>query len=79
MKTLKTTIAILLSISALGLSSAFARQPHMDRALEHLRAARAELQVAEQNKGGWRERAIANVDRAIADTERGRSFAAGRY
>lgn len=79
MKTLKTTIVILLSISTLGLSSAFARQPHMDRALEHLRAARAELMVAEQNKGGWRERAIANVDRAIADTERGRAFAAGRY
>lgn len=49
----------------------------MDRALEHLRAARAELQEAENNKGGWRERAIQNVDRAITDTEKGRSFAAG--
>jgi hypothetical protein len=78
MKKFNTTIVILLSISVLGLSSAFARQPHMDRALEHLRAARAELQMAEHNKGGWRERAIANVDRAIADTERGRAFAAGR-
>jgi len=79
MKTLTTSIAILLSISVLGLSSAFARQPHMDRALGHLRAARAELMVAEHNKGGWRERAIANVDRAIADTERGRAFASGGY
>jgi hypothetical protein len=78
MKKFNTTIVILLSISALGLNSAFARQPHMDRALEYLRAARAELQMAEHNKGGWRERAIANVDRAIADTERGRGFAAGR-
>jgi hypothetical protein len=78
MKKFNTTIVILLSMFALGLSSAFARQPHMDRALEHLRAARAELQMAEHNKGGWRERAIANVDRAIADTERGRAFAAGR-
>jgi hypothetical protein len=78
MKKFNTTIVILLSISVLGLSSAFARQPHMDRALERLRAARAELQMAEHNKGGWRERAIANVDRAIADTERGRAFAAGR-
>ena len=78
MKTFKTTVAILVSISTLGLSSASARQPHMDRALEHLRAARAELMAAEQNKGGWRERAVANVDRAIADTERGRSVAAGR-
>jgi hypothetical protein len=78
MKTFKTTLVILSLISMVGMSSAFARQPHMDRALEHLRAARAELMVAEQNKGGWRERAIANVDRAIADTERGRAFAAGR-
>ena len=77
MKTFKATVVILLSISALGLTSAFARQPHMDRALEHLRAARAELQKAENNKGGWRERAIQNVDRAITDTEKGRSFAAG--
>lgn len=75
MKT-KTLTVILLSISALGLSSAFGGQPHMDRALEHLRAARAELQVAEHNKGGWRVRALANVDRAIADTERG--IAVGR-
>jgi len=74
---MKTSIVILLSISTLGLSSAFARQPHMDRALEHLRAAKAELQMAEENKGGWRERALENVNRAIADTERGRSFAAG--
>ncbi len=43
----------------------------MRRALEHLRAARAELQSAEHNKGGWRVRAIENTDRAISETERG--------
>jgi hypothetical protein len=75
MKTFKTTIVILLSISALGLNSAFARQPHMERAVEHLRAARAELQAAEHNKGGWRIRAIENVDRAIRETERGMAVA----
>ena len=48
----------------------------MERALEHLRAARAELQAAEHNKGGWRLRAIENTDRAIAETERG--IAVGR-
>jgi len=74
MKKFNSTIVILLSISALGLNSAFARQPHMDRALEHLRAARAELQMAEHNKGGWRVRALENVNRAIADTERGMAF-----
>ena len=75
MKTLKTTVVILLSISVFGLSSSFATQPHMDRALENLRAARAELQAAEHNKGGWRVRALENVERAIRETERGIAFA----
>ncbi len=52
MKTLKTGLAILAVISAFNLSSARADQPHMYRALEHLRAARAELAVAELDKGG---------------------------
>ena len=47
----------------------------MERALENLRAARAELQTAEHNKGGWRIRAIENVDRAIRETERGMAVA----
>ena len=64
-------------ISAFNLTSARADQPHMHRALEDLRAARAELAVAELDKGGWRVRALANVDRAIADTERGIAFARG--
>lgn len=75
MKTFKTTAVILLSISTIGLSSAFADQPHMRRALEHLRAARAELQSAEHDKGGWRMKAIENTDRAIHETERGMAFA----
>jgi hypothetical protein len=72
------TLAIVLSISAVGLNSVHAGQPHMDRALEHLRAARAELQSAEHNKGGWRVRALANVDRAIRETENGIAAGAGR-
>lgn len=72
---MKTITLILLSVSMFGLSSAYADQPRMRRALEHLRAARAALQAAEHNKGGWRDRAIENVNRAIADTERGIAFA----
>ncbi len=75
MKKFNTAFVILLSMSALGMSSAFARQPHMERALENLRAARAELQIAEHDKGGWRVRALENVNRAIAETERGMAFA----
>jgi hypothetical protein len=78
MNTIKTTLLILLSISTLGLNSARADQPHMRRALENLRAARSELEVAEHNKGGWRLRAIANTDRAIRETENGMAVG-GRY
>jgi hypothetical protein len=74
MKTLTTGLAILALTSAFSLNTARADEPHMRRALEHLRAARAELQAAEHNKGGWRVRAIENTDRAIADTERGIAF-----
>jgi hypothetical protein len=74
-KTFTTTIVSLLAISAFSLTTARAEQPHMRTALEHLRAARAELQAAEHNKGGWRLRAIENTDRAIVETERGIGFA----
>jgi hypothetical protein len=50
-------------------------QPHMQAALDHLVAARAELDKAEQNKGGWREAAIQKADGAIADVRRGMAFA----
>ena len=66
----KLAIFTLLAISAFGMT-ARADQPHMRRALEHLRAARAELQTAEHNKGGWRLRALENTDRAIRETENG--------
>ena len=75
MKMTKLTIIALMTIFAFNLT-ARADQPHMRRALEHLRAARAELESAEHNKGGWRIRAIENTNRAIAETERG--MAGGR-
>jgi hypothetical protein len=78
MKTFKIGLIIVVAMAALGLNSARADQPHMRAALEHLRAARAELKMAEHDKGGWRVRAIGSVDQAIADTERGMNFARGR-
>lgn len=66
----------LVAISAFSIATARADQPHMRRALENLRAAKAELESAEHNKGGWRLRAIENTNRAIVETERG--MAAGR-
>jgi hypothetical protein len=76
MKTLRTGLFLLALSAALNLSSVrAARQEHMQGALEHLRAARAELQRAEPNKGGHRERALEAVNRAINQVEEGIRFA----
>ena len=74
MKIIRSGFIIVTAVAAMNLSSARADQPHMQRALENLRAARAELEHAEHDKGGWRSRAMHNVDQAIADTEKGMSF-----
>jgi hypothetical protein len=46
-------------------------QPHMERALNDLRAARHSLEVASEHKGGWRVLALKHTDEAIAETQRG--------
>jgi hypothetical protein len=53
-------------------------QPNMAAALSSLRAARASLEKAEHNKGGWRAKAIENTDIAIRETDRGCAFADGK-
>ena len=50
-------------------------QPNMDAALAHLRDARASLEKAEHNKGGWRVKAIESTEVAIKETQRGIQFA----
>jgi hypothetical protein len=50
-------------------------QPNMTAALSGLRAARASLDRAEHNKGGWRSNAITATNTAIAEAERGCAFA----
>lgn len=50
-------------------------QPNMQAALEHLRQARAALDRAEHNKGGWRDRAIQSTDTALRETQNGCGFA----
>ena len=77
MKTFRTTLVLVTLLSAMGFQSAWADQPNMRAALEHLRAARAALQRAEHNKGGHRGRAVEFVNRAIAETEAG--IAVGRH
>lgn len=48
-----------------------ANQPHMYSALDHLRAARHQLEVALDDKGGHRVKAIAIIDNAIGEVKDG--------
>jgi hypothetical protein len=52
-------------------------QPNMAAALGSLNAAKDSLGKAEQDKGGWRERALGAVNTAISETNTGCSFANG--
>jgi len=47
----------------------------MEAALQHLRAALAELQAATPNKAGWRTRAIQSTKNAISETQNGMAAA----
>lgn len=51
-------------------------QPHMTAALDHLRAARNQLEAAMSDKGGHRAQAIGIVDQAIAEVQAGIDYAA---
>ena len=50
-------------------------QPHMREALEHLKAAQAELGKAEHDKGGHRAKAQQLVNQAIQQVEQGIKYA----
>jgi hypothetical protein len=58
-------------VTGIFIGQAVAQQPHMQSALDHLRAARAELQAATMNKAGHRLRAIGLVNDAIAQVQMG--------
>ncbi len=60
---------------ARGPESVAGSQPNMEAALTHLRDARASLNRAEHDKGGWRVAAIQATDNAIKETERGIAYA----
>ena len=50
-------------------------QPNMAAANASLKSARASLDRAEHNKGGWRVAAIEATNKAIAESDRGCAFA----
>jgi hypothetical protein len=45
------------------------RHPHIDEALEHMRAAKHELEVAEHDFEGHRVKSIEHLDQAIHEAE----------
>ena len=53
---------------------AAADQPHMQAALNALRTARSELDIAEADKGGHRVKALNLVKDAISEVEKGIGF-----
>jgi hypothetical protein len=67
------SILLLVVVLATGFIAghAMAAQPHMRSALDHLRAARKELDLATPDKGGHRAKAIVLVNDAITETEAG--------
>ena len=71
---LKRAIVVFVVVLLLGgaiAGWAAMRQPHMIAALDQLKAARAELEMAEHNKGGHRVKALEFIDRALEQTKRG--------
>jgi hypothetical protein len=46
-------------------------QPHMQAALDHLRQAKSNLENASSDKGGFRKKAIDEVNNAIDETKKG--------
>ena len=69
----RVVIALVIGLlvgSAVG-SWAAIHQPHMIAALEALKKAKMELEVAEHNKGGHRVKAIEHVNQALEQTRLG--------
>jgi len=61
----------IMAASGVLIENARASQPHMVNALDDLRAARHELEVALHDKGGHRVRAIGIIDNAIEEVKAG--------
>lgn len=62
------------SFTVFGAGAAYAIQPHMVNARDHLNTALNELQIAEADKGGHREIAIDRTREAIDQVNQGIAF-----
>jgi hypothetical protein len=72
-----TSLVVSVGASVASAQGACHSQPNMESALDHLRQARASLDHAESDKGGWRERAIQGTDTAIREATTGCAAAPG--
>lgn len=76
MKRLLVILLVTVAISAgFVVGRVSADQPHMQVALDHLRAAKTELEAALADKGGHREKALRLTNDAIVQVERGIEYA----
>ena len=71
-KTPSIVLSVALLVVALFAARGYAMpQPNMEAALSHLEQAKAALERAEHNKGGFRVKAIEDVNHAIAAVREG--------
>ena len=78
MRSTQRTLAIVTLAAALSAgfaSVATAEQTHMENAVKYLNSAKAELQKANANKGGHRNKAIQLIDEAIQQVRMGKRAA----
>jgi len=73
-------LSIAAFVGSVGVQAAMAdgachNQPNMEAARQALKSARAALDRAEHNKGGWRDRAIGAADNGIRETQAGCAYA----
>jgi hypothetical protein len=76
--TRKFFFAIVLTLTLVGgfvAGRASAAQPHMAAAMDHLRLARKELNLALADKGGHRAKALELVNSAIDEVQAGIDYA----
>lgn len=62
-------------VTLMSANAALAEQNHMESAIARLREARKELNRADHNKGGHRERTLSHVDAAIRECQAGVAWA----
>jgi hypothetical protein len=69
-----STALIGMALGAAG-TVALAKQGHMEEAYHHLQGAKEELQEADHDKGGHRDKALELINRAMQQVQAGMQYA----